>query len=228
LLAEYKDYDTFEHALINPPTCVRDHVWILMNRITHQVDLGNERGFLIEGTLMPAETIQVTGGASEARRQAGGLAHWEIFGQVDHVPASWGLSSLAGAWSREYVLGRFTEYMTGVIDLVYEAGSLSQIEVGLEAQRTEEPSGETFESYLASLEVYPGPDLTLSVVGEATTQVGLDRDFWVFGDIRARVSDDVEVSLGGGTERGGKKCSGGICFTEPEFAGVRVRLMTHF
>jgi hypothetical protein len=76
--------------------------------------------------------------------------------------------------------------------------------------------------------LYPRPELTFSVVWEATSQAGLDRDFWLFGDIRTAISGDFEVSLGGGTERGGKKCSGGICFTEPEFTGIRLRFLTHF
>jgi hypothetical protein len=228
LLAEFKDYERFEHALVNPPTCVRDHVWILMNRVTHQVDLGNERGFLAEGTLMPTGDFQLTGGASEARRQAGGLAHWEIFGQLDSGLPVWGVSSVAGSWSREYVMGRFTEYATGALDLAYEVGALETVEIGLEAQRTEEPSGETFETYLTSIALYPTPEITCSLVAEATSQEGLDRDIWLFGDIRATISGDFEVSLGGGTERGGKKCTGGICFTEPEFTGIRLRFLSYF
>ncbi len=228
LLGEYKDYEGFEHALINPPTCVRDHTWMLMNRVTHQLDPGNERGFLVEGTLMPTDEVQITGGASEARRQGGGLAHWEIFGQMDHSLPHWGVSSVAGSWSREYTLGRFTEYMTGAIDLAYDVGSVQTLEIELEVQRTEEPSGEAFETYLTSIGLYPSPEIILSVVGEATTQAGLERDFWLFGDIRATLSDGIDVSLGGGTEKGGKKCSGGICFTEPEFTGIRLRFLTHF
>lgn len=228
LLAEYKGYEKFEHALINPPACVKDHIWILMNRITHQVNLGNERGFLVEGTLMPMEDVQILGGASEARTQGGNLAHWEIFGQVDQTQSRWGLSSVAGSWSREYALGRFTEYMTGVVYLEYDAGPLQTLEIDFEVQWTEQPSGENFETYLTSVAVYPWPGLTVSVVGEATSQADLDRDFWFSGDIRATVSDGLEVSLGGGMERGGKKCSGGLCFTEPEFTGIRLRFLTYF
>jgi hypothetical protein len=228
LLAEYKDYEKFDHALVNPPTCVRDHLWVLMNRVTHQVDLGNERGFLLEGTLMPSADVQITGGASEARRQAGGLVHWEIFGQMDQNLPRWGISSVAGSWSREYVMGKFTEYKTGVLDLAYETDAFQRVELELEVQRTDEPSGEAFETYLVSLAFYPGSGLTISGVAENTSQDGLDRDLWLFGDVRVAVSDDFEVSLGGGTERGGKKCSGGICFTEPEFAGIRLRFLTYF
>jgi hypothetical protein len=228
LLAEYKDYDKFEHALINPPTCVKDHLWILMNRVTHQVDLGDERGFLVEGTLMPSDAYQITGGASEARTQGGSLAHWEIFGQFDNSVPRWGISSVACSWSREYIFGKFTEYITGVIDLEFDAGALEVLEIEFEAQSIEEPSGEAYEDYLASIAVYPGEGLTLSAVSEVTTEETAERDFWLFGDIRATIADGLEISLGGGIERGGKKCSGGICFTEPEFTGVRLKFLTYF
>jgi hypothetical protein len=115
-----------------------------------------------------------------------------------------------------------------VIDLAYDLGPRQTLEVELEVQRTEEPSGEAFETYLASVGLFPSPEVTVSLVGEATSEAGIDRDFWLFGDIRTTISEDFEVSLGGGTERGGKKCSGGVCFTEPEFTGVRLRFLTSF
>jgi len=228
LLAEYKNYHRFEHALVNPPTCVKDHIWILMNRVTHQVNLGDERGFLAEGSLMPGMDLQLTGGASESRTRDGDLSHWEIFGQWDNTMPLWGVAAVAGSWSREYTHGKFTEYLTGVIDFEFEAGALEMLEIELEAQSTEEPSSDKYENYYAGMAVYPRPTVTVSASIEATTEKGLDRDLWLFGEVRAGVTDDVEVALGGGSERGGKKCSGGICFTEPEFVGVRLRFITYF
>jgi len=226
LLGEYKNYYSFEHALINPPTCVKDHIWILMNRRTHLVDLGDERGFLAEGTLMPGDDLQLTGGASEARTRDGDLSHWEIFGQWDNTVPLWGIAAVAGSWSREYTSGKFTEYIT--LDFEFEVDALEVLEIALEAQSIEEPSEESFEDYYVGVAVYPRPTLTVSASSEITTEKNLDRDFWLFGEVRASVTDDVEVALGGGSERGGKKCSGGICFTEPEFVGVRLRFITYF
>jgi hypothetical protein len=223
LLGEYKDYLRFEHALTNPPTCVREHIWILMNRVTHLMDLDDERGFLIEGTITPSEDLVATGGASEARKQAGELVHWEIFGQVEDLTPRWGIASLAGAWSREYIAGKYTQYVTGALDLEYQLGIWEVLEAQFEAQAAEEPSGETHESFLLALTVYPHPKVTLSCTGETTSEDGLDRDSWFFGEVRGSVRDDLEVSLGAGSERGGKKCTGGICFEEPEFTGVRLR-----
>jgi hypothetical protein len=228
LLGEYKDYERIENELTSPPICVKEHVWTLMNRVTHQVDFSDERGFLVEGILSAPGDLQVAGGASEARTQDGGLMHWEVFAQVDQTLPRWGIRSFAGSWSREYVAGRFTEYMSGAIDFEFDIGSDQIVEIGLEAQSTEEPSGDSHEDFLASLTLYPGSGVTLSVSGESTTFESEKRDAWVFGEIRVEFAEDLEVALGGGTERGGKKCSGGICFTEPEFAGVRIRLSTFF
>ena len=90
LVGEYKDYHLFDNALVSPPTCVMEHASTLMNRVTHEVDLNDERGFLVQGDLTVIEGLPLTGGASEARRDNGDLAHWEIFGNVGHAAGGLG------------------------------------------------------------------------------------------------------------------------------------------
>lgn len=228
LLGEYKDYERFDNEMASPPVCVKEHVWTLMNRVTHQVDFGNERGFLVEGMLDVPGDLHITGSASEARTQQADLMHWEIFTQIDQVEPLLGIRSLAGSWSREYAGGFFTEYLSGAADLEFDIGSDRIIEVAIEAQMTEDALGDNHEDALASVSLYPGPGVTVSILGEATNSDDEERDAWAFGEIRAEIAQDLEVSLGGGTERGGKKCSGGICYTAPEFAGVRIQLSTFF
>jgi hypothetical protein len=233
LLGEYKDYERFAHELTSPPICVKEHVWTLMNRVTHQVDFNGERGFLVEGTLSAPGDISLVGGASEARTQGGGLEHWEIFGQVDQIELRWGIRSLAGSWSREYPEAGFTEHISLGLDLEYQVGSGQVVEIGLEGQATErfvrkDLPRPTHEDVLVTLTFYPWPGVTLAALGEATSSDIEARDFWISGEIRMEVAQDFEVALGGGTERGGKKCSGGICYTAPEFSGVRLRFSTYF
>jgi hypothetical protein len=228
LLGEYKDYDRFAHLLVSPPICVKEHVWTLMNRVTHEVDFGDERGFLLEGNLAAFETFQVTGGASEARNQAGDLEHWEIFSQMDQPAAPWGIRSLAGSWSREYVGDRFTEYVSGALDAQAALFFGFPLDLTLEMQAVEEPDGLSFENYLAAVAVYPAPNATASLLLESTTLDGLERERWVSAEVRLTLAGGTEVSLSGGTERGGKKCSGGICYDQPEFGGVRLRVTSWF
>jgi hypothetical protein len=232
LLGEYKDYRYFGNALVNPPTCVMEHPSTLMNRATHEVDLGDERGFLVQGDLLAIEGLALTGGASEARRDDGGLAHWEIFGTAGHAAGGLGDLTVEASWSREYVLGKFTEYMTGALETELAglgAGeALLPIEFGFGGQRIEEPSGVTYENYLLSMSWYAHPLVTVSGGAETTTQDGIDRDFWLYGEAGVSLPRGFDVSVGAGSERGGKKCSGGVCYTEPEFTGVRLRLVKSF
>jgi hypothetical protein len=231
LLGEYKNYERFEHALVSPPTCVKEHAWTLMNRVTHEVDLGDERGFLVEGSLTLPRDLVMTGGASEARTQGGSLRHWEIFTQLDQMEPWWGVASVAASMSRGYQETGFAEYLTAVVDLDLRKASSQLAEVTFEAQVAEVQTGkkrEDHEAYLATVSVYALPDVTLTASAERTTDGESERDTWGFGEIRIKLEQDFEVAVGGGTERGGKKCSGGVCYTEPEFEGVRIRFSTFF
>ena len=227
LLVEYKDYHRFENAIINPPTCVKEHVWTLMNRVTHLVNLNDEKGWIIEGIMAFNDQLVLDGGASEARQGNGDLSHWEIFGQVDYVRSDLLSAALAFSWSREYELGKFTEHITGALDSDISLGD-QVIEITFETQHTEEPAGDTFRDFFTTVAYYPRNNLTVVGLAEHTTRDDLERDTWFFVDLRLTIAGGYEVSLGGGTERGGKKCAGGICFDEPEFAGFRARFLTYF
>jgi len=199
-----------------------------MNRATYEIDPDDEMGFLVEGTAAIGESALLLGGASEARDHDGDLKHWEIFGQADHRVGPGLSGTLGGSWSRENIKGKFTEHRIGAYELSVALTDEAGIDVAFEAGQTEEPGGEAYEDYLVSAAWYPGADLTLSAVVEATTQEGLENDRWVSVEVRRLLVDDLEVSLSAGTERGGVKCSGGVCYFEPEFEGVRLRMTAYF
>ncbi len=227
LFGEFKDYDAFGHYLVNPPTCVREHPWTLMNRATYEINLDDERGFLAEGTVPLGERLSLMGGASEARRHDGELSHWEIYGEASHSFFESASGSVGGSWSREYLLGKFTEHAAGAADVDLELAGQT-LQIGLEAGWTDDVTGVSYHDYVASATWYPGSDLTVSAVFEASTSEIEDRDTWFIGEVKKRVSDEIEVAFAAGTERGGKKCAGGVCVFEPEFEGVRLRLSSYF
>jgi len=233
IFGEFKDYEDFNHILVNPPTAVRDHLWTLMNRATYQIDLDDERGFMMEASAPAGEAFFMMGGASEARNHDGDLRHWEMFGQVDWT-AGEVTAYLGGAHSREYVFaggeaaGKFTERTTVGATLELGFASDQMIEMTAEGQETDDPDGKSYRDYILSAAYYPGLDLTLIATAEKTTSHSSDRDSWFIAEVRKLVFDDFEVSLSAGTERGGKKCTGGVCFIEPEFEGVRLRFTRYF
>lgn len=228
VFGEVKDYDDFGHYTVNPPTCVREHLWTLMNRATYEVDLDDEHGFLAEGSVLVGDGLYLVSGASEARTHDEDLAHWEIFCQAEQSFEGGAALRAGASWSREYELGKFTERKIGALDLDFGFPSGDVAELGLEGQTVEEPSGRTYEDYLASLTFYPGTDVTFSTVFETTTSDSEEKDVWLMVEVKRLFPDDVEAGLSFGTERGGKNCSGGVCYFAPEFEGVRLRLTKFF
>ncbi len=234
LFGEFKEFDDFAHSLVNPPTCVREHLWTLMNRATYEVDLNDERGFLVEGSSTLGDALFVTGGASEARSHDRDLRHWEMFGHATYDVGSDVTLGAAASRSREYLFGaeggtgKFTEHMTGVAEVDFTVAGDQTIELTLEMQRTEDPSEDVHKDYVASFAWYPGADLTISGVYERTTADWEEREIWTMLSVRKSFDNDLEAEFSGGTERGGKKCAGGICRYEPEFEGVRFRLSKFF
>ncbi|MBN2564495.1 MAG: hypothetical protein JXB46_02175, partial [Candidatus Eisenbacteria bacterium] len=61
LFGELKDYEDYDYYMVNPPTAVRDHLWTLMNRATYEIDLNDERGFLIEGSAPVGDAAYLLG-----------------------------------------------------------------------------------------------------------------------------------------------------------------------
>jgi hypothetical protein len=234
LFGEFKDYDEYQHYLVNPPSAVRDHLWTQMNRVTYEPDLDDERGFLVEGSGTLGDALFLTGGASEARNHDSDLRHWEMFGQLDWTLGETISGSAAASWSKEYLFvvedatGKFDEHMTAALSAEFEIGVGSALEVTLEGLTTEDVYDASYEDYLMSLAFYSAGDWTLIATAERTTSETETRDGWFMAEARKLVTDDLEVSLAAGTERGGKTCTGGVCFEEPEFEGVRLRFTTFF
>lgn len=233
LLGEFKDYESFNHHMVNPPTCVREHLFTLMNRATYQPELEDERGFLVEASAPIGDRLYVTGGASEARSHDSDLRHWEMFGHASHSIGDVSMS-VAASVSREYVFGaggwtsKFTEHTIGAADVELPAGGDNTLELTVEGQMLEEPSGETYKDYIVSAAMYVGADLTVAASHEHTTSGLEERERWTIISVKKSLPGDLEVELGAGTERGGKKCTGGVCYFEPEFEGVRLRFTKFF
>jgi hypothetical protein len=234
LFGEFKDYENYQHYMVSPPTGVRDHLWTQMNRVTYQPYLDDERGFLVEGSGMLGDALFLTGGASEARNHDSDLRHWEMFGQLDWTLGEAVTVSTAASWSKEYLFeaevatGKFDEHMTAGVTAELEMGAANALEVTFEGQATDDKYGASYRDYLVSLAFYSSNDWTLIASGERTTSETETRQRWFMVEARKLVSDDLEVSLAAGTERGGLKCTGGVCFEEPEFEGVRLRFTRFF
>ncbi len=227
VFGEYKDYERFQHFLVSPPTAVREHLWTLMNRTTYEPKLDDERGYLIQATMPLGESVEVLGGASEARNHDADLMHWEMFGQADAWVGETSLSAGA-ALSREYELGKFIEHRTAGAEVIVPLPSGQPLELQVQVGETTDITETVSVDYLLSMTVYTASGITFASVVEGTDDESEERSVWAMFEVKSLLTDDLELGVSLGSERGGLKCSGGVCRVEPEFAGARVRLMTYF
>ncbi|MGQ9603989.1 MAG: DUF6029 family protein [bacterium] len=229
LFGEYKDYSDFDHALSMGPTCIKEHPWSLMSRIIHEPNYYDEKGFLFE-VMTSVDGMHLSGGASESRKHNNKLNHWEIFSEIE-ISEKLPIRAIGLSFSREYTTFEetwtFTEYISAASRIgIMPIGRSCFIDA--EIQRVREPFRDRFFNYLLSTTFYPKDLISGAVRFEATEEPWAERDVWILGEMRIQFGDQGELGLAAGSEPGGKKCSGGICYIQPEFAGVRIRYSRYF
>lgn len=230
ILVEYKDYWDFAHALSMGPTCIKEHPWSLMGRVMHESNYTDEKGFLIEAMASIRDNLHVSAGASESRNHDGKLNHWEMFWEIQ-PPEGLLAKAIGFSWSREYTrfeeTWTFDEYMTLAWQIqVKPKGKVCLVDA--EMQRVRQPYQNDFLNYRLSSTFYLTDLISTAFTFETTDEPNARKDLWVFGETRIQIENQTEVGLGIGSEPAGKKCSGGICYIQPEFAGIKIRLSRYF
>jgi hypothetical protein len=69
------------------------------------------------------------------------------------------------------------------------------------------------------------PNVTVTTTYERTTSPIEAHENWVFCQLGFHLAHGHEVSLAYGRQRGGLKCSSGVCRVEPEFEGARLSVI---
>ncbi|HEX7401091.1 MAG TPA: DUF6029 family protein, partial [candidate division Zixibacteria bacterium] len=89
LTFEFKDYQRFDFSnkdvtFNNPPALTREHVYTLLNRHAHVLDLSDERGIQAEITTSPAEQLSVLINHSYTTDRKNNLIFSEIYGETEY------------------------------------------------------------------------------------------------------------------------------------------------
>ncbi len=237
---EYRDYSNFEHEFHDPPTALKQHTWTLLNRINGQIlqdiDDNDAEGFLTEGSYSAGLFTSLTGSYSEVRRDVGNDNFWEAYGEGKTTWKEKAYFTLAGAES-EFEFGTtFEEQIGGFGEVVYQFDEVSSLTGNVEwgevrqsdqlTQAFQEPV--EFRDRIFSLSYGRSPWLNLTVSYEDTTDPAETRDDWMAAIAEIQVLDNHDLVLSYGSERGGWKCSGGVCFFEPEFEGFKIRWVARY
>ena len=245
LSAEWKDYAKFALGTNDPPSLVREHSALLLNRSTHILLAQREEGYQMELSWSPRPGATISGNLSRSDG-ARGDRFSERFLELRLQPAG------ADRWEGSLFWDRSSDSAVSVIQRdTYGAGgrlrwrntwsASAELErqtsarVGLDFE-TFAIIRQRYENVYASLAVTRADRGSVGVAWERTTDP-LDPS-WDFGRKRplhfmgwtagARVADRHDAVLFVGHRRGGLACTAGSCYEVQPFEGVELRLVSRF
>ena len=239
LTAEWKDYSQFRLGTNDPPSLVREHTQVLLNRSTHVLDAGEEEGFQIEATLAPSEWAAVTANFSRADGVEG-FRFEERFIEVRSAP-------LAGErWETIVFYDRSRDDVVSIADRrTYGAAStvrfLERWSVTLDlerltARRRAVGISDRFEDLYLAITAARASFGSASFLWTRTSDPldpsrvdpGTDYLHLVGGVLGARLGERHEATLFFGRRRGGLACTAGTCYEVQPFEGAELRLVSRF
>ena len=242
LVAEWKDYREFRLGINDPPSLVREHAHALLNRGTHVLNAGRERGFQLEGawTVPRWGTATVNLSRADGRGDRFDERYLELHAAPDdariwEATLFWddGKDEFSFLSDRRVYGGSTTVrgFERWAVTLDLERQEATRRLVGL-------PSI-SFDDRYASLSVSRASLGSLTAVWERSTDPEqedpalaldprVDQRTFRAGIVRATISEHHEATLFVGERRGGRACTAGTCYDVQPFKGAELRLVTRF
>jgi hypothetical protein len=218
---ELKDYRAADFPYSSPPTCNRSGK-PLIHDVTRERD---ERGWQAEFSWSPFLGLGLLANHSFAETEDGAGLLKETF-----LEGRWdleGTGAVEANWER---LEDNLKVENGpTVELTYYVNPSVTATVSGEREWNSEWQGyRTYERWIEdtlvlSLEFVPA--MTVTTTFEHTTSPIESHKNWLFCQLGFHLTDGHEVSVAYGRQRGGLKCSSGVCRVEPEFDGGRLSLI---
>ncbi len=241
LTFEYKDYMRFDFSnqdvtFNNPPALTREHIYTLLNRHAHILDLSDERGIQAEITTSPAEQLSILVNHSYTTDRKNRLLFTEVYGETeydikDKATVKAGFSRME---NRDKDEPGAPYWLAPIVDLTYDLNPTNSVNFILEHLWTSKFEGKvTFYEQILSLSLSHSPIASLTFAYERTTEWKTKQDWsgkknWFMTTLDLTVGDNHNLSLGVGSRRKGKVCSGGICVDKPALDGFEIKLLSRF
>lgn len=229
ITVEGKSYRNFGFPHNQPPTLVRTHESVLLNRTTHVLLPDDERGFQTEILAAPGlfTTFLVNLAGSEGADTPGRI-YREVYLEGRSERESLGGARLGLDWARDQTkFPQVENRWTAALELERFLGETASVILDLELQAEETGLGDVTRRLL-QLGFSRAGSWTVTVTGEHVSGLSLAKRDWLFAALDLRVSENHDLTLGYGSRPAGIVCSGGFCFESPEFDGVEARLLSRF
>jgi hypothetical protein len=228
LSAEWKDYSQFRLGTNDPPSLVREHTILILNRNTHVLNAEDETGYQLEASWTVPKWGSLTGNLSRSDGTFGPLdaRFEERYVELHAAPNQaerWEATLFYDQGKDGFVFVEHREVIGGTATVRVTPRWSTTIDVGRE-------TSELFPATPADEWVVSG---TVARAGWGSANVLWDRAKddpvqFLSGSIYASILERHEVSLTVGNRRGGLACTGGTCYEVPALQGAALRVTSRF
>ena len=238
LSLEYKDYERFDFingdvTYNNPPSLTGEHLYTLLNRHAYILNLCDEKGWQIQTTSTPHDKLSLLANYSYTTDHEDKMIFSEIYGEMKYDYKD--LATIKGAFSRmeNKREGGSPYFLAPVFDLTYYLSEQTNVAFVLEHLWTNKYDGDlTYYDQILSLSLSHSPIISLTFTHERTTE-WKTRDWsgkkrWFLTTLDLSLGENHNLSLGIGSRRASKVCSGGICIDRPALDGWEIKLLSQF
>ena len=242
---EYKDYDNFVLEVNDPPSLVREHTSVMLNRSTHVLLPLTERGYQIEATYTLPALATLTANLSYARNELTEdriTVFKERYLGVDFEKFLPSFSATVFYdWGKDELKG-ISKHRTGGLLLEGAAWPNHTLGLDFQVQRATRPFADppSFTDIYTALSWQHPLGVSIALIVDRTsdpleiddpttlTQIETDARTWWAATLSARFAGRYEALLFAGRRRGGTACTSGTCYQVLPFKGLEIRLTTHF
>ena len=237
---ELKDYHDFTLNFNDPPSLVREHARTLLNRGTHAIVTLDERGVQFEGIFNIGNLNTLTANHAYAENEFNSTKSIfrEYYLDINYYITEKTLSKVFIDWMEDELDHINSRWAGGLLldqQLFDQWSGIIDIQ-GQHFQRIyapDSPYNHSAKNYLFDLAISHSPNISFGInieiahdPLESDTLFDLNKtDYrsWIGSTLQYRYDQNHTIALFYGKRRGGKACSGGICYEVPPFEGFELR-----
>lgn len=239
---ELKDYHNFliGSGITDPPTLVKEHTYVLLNRSTHVTDLMDESGYQVEAFYYFPGSRLLTINFSQAKNELfKDFTFREYFAEF-HTPITENYSTKFFVdYSEDPFHLENSRISGGVYNEVYLFNSWSAA-IDFETQKIERnlEGHKNIKNYYTGITLSKSSNFSASLLWEFTTDKFdadnpnttelEDKKHFLGTSLSYKLNKDNTLSVFAGQRRGGPACTSGVCYEVLPFEGIEFRLITKF
>ncbi len=217
-----------------PPIVQREYTTHLMSSHPHLPLIDDQLGFEIDLSASPLDQVILNLNFSRASRHVGRKLipslnedfspFWELFIEGELYPSDKWTLKLGTGWNEE-ARSNFWQEKVGVFsEAIYSINNYWSFTLTDEIMWVDDRiEDERFKDYYLSASVARAPYGSMNLSYEASSlDSDVEGDRWLGAELAVNITGEHRILLFGGRERGGLKCTSGVCRPVQPFEGFRI------